>query len=114
MMQEEDFALYNRIYQSSVHFRRTFELEAQRYMLALNNSFENMKSRLPQEVLKMNALEFQDLCSSNSDFEKRYNLEFKIVDSPFLGVLDSISQLFKSGIQPRNLNSQSNTFSHNA
>ena len=94
LMQDEDFAEYNKIYSASVIFRKNFKLEAQKYMLALNNSFDDVRARLPEEILKMPAKTFADLCQNDPEFNKKYNIEFRVVENPMIGVLDSISKLF--------------------
>jgi hypothetical protein len=59
---------YNQYLQSHALFKRNFELEKNRYKLALQNSINDMLTRLPIEIKQMNAAEYLNRVCEDDDF----------------------------------------------
>jgi hypothetical protein len=89
---EGDFAVYNQMYESHVLFQRSFDLERQRYQLALKASLADLLSRLPASVLSMPAEEF---LASTGDAPESVGLEeFRLPQGGAMEVMAQIVRLF--------------------
>ena len=85
--------VYNQMYESHVLFQRSFDLERQRYQLALKASLADLLTRLPASVLSMPAEEF--LASSGDAPESVIGLEeFRLPQGGAMEVMAQIARLF--------------------
>ena len=55
------------------------KLEADKYLYVSNATIQNTISQLPTSILNMKANEFMEKCTE-SEFDSKYNLEFKLFD----------------------------------
>ncbi len=69
MREDEEIALYNRMYEANMLFKQQFDLEMNKYKVALKNSISEMLNRLPNQIKSMSAEEFKELCSEDSEFD---------------------------------------------
>ena len=60
-----DFEQYNQLFESHVLFKHSFQLEKQKYKMALQQSVQDVIKRLPLDVLEMNAEDFMSRISGN-------------------------------------------------
>ena len=93
---EGDFAVYNQMYESHVLFQRSFDLERQRYQLALKTSLAELLTRLPASVLCMPAEQFL----ASGDAELVGLEEFRVPQGGSMEVMAQIARLFDAQSDP--------------
>ena len=86
------------MYESHVLFQRSFDLERQRYQLALKASLADLLTRLPASVLSMPAEEF--LASSGDAPESVGLEEFRLPQGGAMEVMAQIARLFDAQSDP--------------